>query len=103
MDNLENFIFNMAQSTPLKIVVNGKFHIFLFPGKFGCFKYRDILRKYLDLKVSSVDVEVSPLYRVLKKIYVYSDELEKDLIEFENKWYDSNLKFLWKGEIKNES
>lgn len=102
MDKLENFIFNMAQSKPLKLVVNGKFHVFLVPGKFGCCKYRDILKKYLDLKVTYVDVEPSPVYRVLKKLYVFSDELEKDLIDFENEWYDSHLNFMWKGENSYE-
>lgn len=102
MNKLKDFLFNMAQSTPVKLIINNKFHIFLVPGKFGCCKYRDILRKYLDLNVIRIDLESSPIYKCLKKLYIYSEDLERELIEFENEWYDKNVNFLWKGETKNE-
>lgn len=97
MNKLKDYLFGMPQSNPIKLIINNKFHIFLVPRKFDCCKYRDIIKKYLDLNVIKIDLDPSPIYKVLKKLYVYSGDLEKELIEFENNWYDKNVKFLWKG------
>ena len=70
-----------------------------FPNDFHKNTYRAILRKYMFLMVLEQRIEYRPSYK-LKKYYVQSDELERDLIDFENKWYDKNKKKV--EEIINE-
>lgn len=100
MTFLEDVILRNSCSTmPLKIVVNNKFYVQLVPNDFHKSTYRNILRKYMFLMVLEQRIEYRPTYK-LKKYYVQSEELERELIDFENKWYDKNKKKV--EEIINE-
>lgn len=100
MTFLEDVILRNSCSTmPLKIVVNYKFYVQLVPNDFHKSTYRNILRNYMYLMVLDQRTEYRPSYKV-KKYYVESEELEKELLDFENKWYDKNKKKV--EEIINE-
>jgi hypothetical protein len=100
MTFLEDVILSNSCSTmPLKIVVNNKFYVQLAPNDFHKSTSRAILRNYMFLTVLEERIEYRPSYKI-KKYYVESEELERDLIDFENKWYDKNKKKV--EEIINE-
>lgn len=81
-------------SLVFRLVVNNKFHINIQPCKFHANKYRSIISKYMFLYI--LDKQEEPRYETysIKKFYVQSDELERDLLFFENKWYDKQNLYL---------
>lgn len=81
-------------SLVFRVVVNNKFHVNIQPCKFHGNKYRNIISKYMFLNI--LDKQEEPRYDTysIKKFYVQSDELERDLLFFENKWYDSQNLYL---------
>lgn len=72
--------------TQFKMVINKKFYINIVPSKFHKNCYRNILRKYMNLPIE----EGFCLYndKKTRKFYIESDKLERDLLEFEDAWYN---------------
>ena len=96
---IEDLLLRSSLSLPLIIVVNNKFTIRLVPEEFYRYTYKDILKKYVTLPIIYADKTYIDVYGTnIKKYYVESKQLEKDLIDFENNWYDKNRKFIKKKE-----
>lgn len=81
-------------SIVFRLVVNNKFYVSIQPCKFHANKYRSIISKYMFLYI--LDKQEEPRYDTydIKKFYVQSDELERDLLFFENQWYDNKNLYL---------
>lgn len=86
---LEDEIMRTSSPTiPFKLIVNNKFYVTVIPNRFYKNKYKDILKKYMFLFI--VDRQYEKLYQYkTKKLYVQSESLEKELLNFEDEWYNS--------------
>lgn len=86
---LEDEIMRTSSPTiSFKLIVNNKFYVTIIPNRFYKNKYKDILKKYMFLFI--VDRQYEKLYNYkTKKLYVQSESLEKELLDFENEWYNS--------------
>ena len=97
---IEN-ILNIQWTRVIVLVVNNRFNIHFRLDNLHTFPYRDILLKYKNLEVTPEPTDMWDKVKNYKKFYVNSLEMELDILELENEWYDSNHNYI-KKENKEE-
>lgn len=73
---------NPVRTNAFKLVVNGKFYVNIVPDTFHNNKYKDVLVNYMLLKIVDEKYEYNN-YRKVQKVYVESDDLEYDLLHYD--------------------
>lgn len=92
--------YNYPTSYPYVVVVNHKFWFKVFLDHVHKNFYKKIWNKYQSLDVDEIKVTCDEMYNRCVKIYVTSEEMEMDLLDLENEWYDKKNSYPKRKEVK---